>query len=153
MKLMPWRKSRELVPFKQEFDDLWSRMLGSFDGRTNHLPELFHSLTAPPINVSETETAFTVTAELPGLDEEDIRVEVMGRQLLIAAERKWNDESDKEFHRVESQYGTLQRSVPLPDGLRLDSDAIDATYDKGMLTVSIPKVEPTPTRRIDVKAS
>ncbi|MEE8467019.1 MAG: Hsp20/alpha crystallin family protein, partial [Planctomycetota bacterium] len=66
---------------------------------------------------------------------------------------KWKEEKkEKEYHRVESQYGSFQRNITLPEGARLDSNSVEATYEKGILKITIPKVEPTPACKIKVKA-
>lgn len=133
-------------------DDWWGRMLRlpllPFESR---LPEVFNRAQIPAMNVSEDEKGYEITLELPGLEEDDIDISVMGNQLVISGERKWEEKRDKqEFHHVESQYGSFQRSFALPTDARTEVDAIEARYKKGMLHVQIPKVEPTPTRKIKV---
>jgi HSP20 family protein len=151
MKLIPWRGRGEVANFQSEFDELMTRFYDpEFETK---LPPALSRATVPPINVSESEKNWTITVELPGLNEKDIQVQLIGNHLRISAERKWEDEKKgKEFHRVESQYGAFQRSMHLPANARLDPEAIVASYKKGMLEVMIPKVEPTPTAKIPVKA-
>ena len=150
MKVIPWRKSDDVVTFRSEFDNLWNRFLEN-DLETN-LPAVFRRAAFPPVNVAETEKNWTLSFELPGLNEKDIQVQLMGNQLVISGERKWEEEKKgKEFHRVESQYGSFQRSIELPDNARREPDALVATYKKGILEISIPKVEPTPAAKIPVK--
>lgn len=147
MNLIPWT-DRSLASFRNEFDEMLSRF-----GR-GELPAVFGRATFPPVNVSETEKSWTVSVELPGLAEKDINVQVLGRHLVVSGERKWEEEKkNKEFHRVESQYGSFQRTIPLPENLRLDPDAITATYKRGMLEVTLPKLEPTPAAKILVKST
>jgi len=87
------------------------------------------------------------------MDAKDINIEVMGNQLTISGERKWEEEKKgKEFLRVESQYGNFSRSLLLPANLRSDRDAIEATFQKGILEIKIPKVQPTPVAKIAIKA-
>jgi HSP20 family protein len=91
--------------------------------------------------------------DLPGLEEKDIDVKLMGTQLMISAERKWEEEKKgKEFHRVESQYGSFARSLTLPENARMNRESIEATFQKGILEIKIPKVEPTPAAKIAIKA-
>jgi HSP20 family protein len=117
----------------------------------SHLPETFQTGLSPAVNIAENEKALTVALELPGLAEEDIDVQILGNQLVVTAERRFEEEKkDKEFHRVEHQYGSFSRSITLPNGLR--TDAAEAKYDKGILTLEIPKVEPTPSKKIKVSA-
>lgn len=154
MQLIPWRKTTNgLSTLRGEFDDLFGRMLRAFDDGPSHLPETFTSGVFPPVDVTETESELEVRVELPGLDEKDIQLEVLGDQLLVSGERKWKDEKKtEEVHRVESQYGRFHRAIPLPPGLRTEPDAIKASYKKGVLEVRIPRIEPSPKAKIPVKA-
>ena len=117
----------------------------------SHLPEIFQSGLSPAVNIAEDEHVLTVSVEMPGLDEQDIDVQVLGNQLLIKAERKFEAEKkEKEYHRVEHQYGSFTRSITLPNGLRTDD--VTAKYSKGILNLDFPKVEPTPSSKIKVKS-
>ena len=148
MKLIPWQRPA----LTRRTDSLFNRLFeDAFDFNYNDkLPETFRTNLVPAVNVAEDEKALTVSVELPGLEEKDIDVEVMGNQLVISGERKFEEEKkEKDFHRVEHQYGSFSRTVTLPTGLK--TDAVDAVYKKGILTVSIPKVEPTPVAKIKVK--
>jgi HSP20 family protein len=151
MNIIPWHKRDDVSTFRGEFDQLFNRF---FDPNlTSNLPAAFRAAAIPPVNVAETEKSWTITFELPGLNEKDIQVQLMGNQLVVSGERKWDEEKkDKEFHRVESQYGSFQRSIELPDNARAEPDALTATYKKGILEIVIPKFEPTPSSKIPVKA-
>jgi HSP20 family protein len=121
------------------------------NGPKTRLPEVFRTTSLPPVNVSETDKAFVIAVDLPGLEEKDIDVKLMGNQLILSAERKWEEEKKgKEFHRVESQFGRFERSVTLPDNVK--AGACEGVYKKGVLTITVPKVEPTPATKISVKA-
>ena len=127
------------------FDRVLSHPMG------DRLPEVFQGASVPAVNIAEDEHAITVEVALPGLAEKDIEVQVLGDQLVIAAERRFEDEKkDKEFHHVEHQYGSFSRTVALPTGLR--TDEIGAVYKKGILSVTIPKLEPKPATKVHVKA-
>ncbi len=154
MSLIPWRRADASLAPQDELDE-FLRSLGEplFNGFRSRLPAAFQARAFPPVNVSESEHHLSVSVELPGMDAKDINIEVMGNQLTISGERKWEEEKKgKEFHRVESQFGIFSRSVSLPDNLRFDRDAIEATFQKGVLEIRIPKVEPTPAAKIQVKA-
>jgi HSP20 family protein len=151
MNMIPWRKRDDLATFRGAFDDLFTRIFQ--DDSDGNLPAAFRAAAVPPVNVAESEKNWTVSFELPGLNEKDIQVQLMGKQLVVSGDRKWEEEKKgKEFYRVESQYGAFQRAVELPDNARLDPDALAAAYKKGILEVTVPKVEPTPIARIPVKA-
>jgi HSP20 family protein len=152
MNIIPWRKQEEPLALQSEFDDFWKNFTEPFDGIRNRLPALFQTRAYPALNVAETENHFTVSVELPGMDAKDINIELMGNQLNISGERKWEEEKKgKEFHRVESQYGRFARSLTLPENLKLDRESIEATFQKGILEIKVPKVEPTPAAKIPIK--
>lgn len=151
MKLLQRREPQSLATFRNEFDQLFQSFFGNGDV-TPALPRVFRQGIVPNVDVIESEKSFTFAVELPGLNEKDIQIELMGRQLVITAERKWEEETKgKEYRRVESQYGTFQRAIELPENARASADSIQATYKRGVLEVTIPKVEPTPTAKIAVK--
>lgn len=153
MNITPWRKREGPLTTENGFEDLWRGFWDPFEDTRSRLPAVFQSRGVPPMNVSETETGFEVSLELPGMDVKDIQIDLMGNQLTISGERKWEQEKKgKEFHRVESQYGSFSRSVTLPDAMRFDRDSIEATFQKGVLEIRIPKVEPTPSAKIQIKA-
>jgi HSP20 family protein len=154
MNVIPWRKRDGEVAARSEFDELFSRFFEPFEWRLRHrLPATLTGETMPAMNVAETESQFVVTLELPGLDVKDVQIELMGNQLQISGERKWEEEKKgKEFHRVESQFGRFTRTLTLPDNLRLSKESIEATFQKGVLAIHVPKLEPTPAERIAIKA-
>jgi len=153
MNIIPWKKRENGLGLREEFADFLSRAFDDDWTWKNRLPAMFSHRSLPALNISEGEDDYTVAVELPGMEEEDVNVELMDNQLLISGERRWEDEKkDKEFHRVESQYGTFERSVTLPRNLRLDAESIVAKFDKGVLQIKIPKLEPTPTKKIKIKA-
>jgi HSP20 family protein len=153
MNLIRWRDRGPVSTLRGDLDDLFETMMNRFPSPelAKRLPEVFRGGPFPAVNVAETEKDVTVSVELPGLDEKDIEVELMGNTLTISGERKWSEEKKKkDYVRMESQYGSFQRSVVLPEGLRTDPDVVTATYKKGMLEVTVPKVEPTPVAKIKV---
>lgn len=136
------------------FEDVWSRFFRSPMNLASHLPEVFNQRTGPPLNVSEDENDYCVSLEAPGMNEDDFDIQIMGRQVIISGERTWEDEEKtKDHHRVESQYGSFERSVMLPDDCKVDADSIKAKYKRGMLSIEIPKLEPTPVRKVKVTSN
>ena len=109
-------------------------------------PEVMSADHLPRTNIVETPTSYTIDLELPGVEEKDIEVELLDHQLTVRAERKSEAKSEgKTWHRVEHRYGKLSRTIALPKDAR--SEGIEATYRKGILTVSVQKVpEAKPTR-------
>lgn len=117
------------------------RVFGEFN-RGLPFPELRSESGAlwmtPKIDISEEDTFLAVTAELPGVEEKDIDVTVEKGSLTIKAEKKVEkDEETKNYHVVERSYGMFQRSIPLP--FEADADKVEAKFENGVLTVSMPK--------------
>ena len=103
------------------------------------------------MNVSETEAEIRVAAELPGVREEDIDVSLNDDVLTIRGEKEMERQDDKEnFHFVERSFGTFQRSIRLP--VPVDPDQVQARFDNGVLTVTLPKsAQQERSRRIQVQ--
>jgi HSP20 family protein len=120
----------------------WGRMLDSDDG-----------LLRPKVDVSSTEKEYTVTVEVPGVDEKDVKLELThDGQLIIRGEKNQEKEQkDKNFYRTERSYGSFQRTLSLPEDAA--KDVIDASFKNGVLTITCPRkaVAQTPAKRIDIK--
>jgi HSP20 family protein len=94
--------------------------------------------TAPAVDFVEKEKAYEVTAELPGMDEKNIEIGVSNGMLTIKGEKsEEKEEKKKDYFLSERRFGSFERSFRLPDGV--DADHIDASFTKGVLTVSLPK--------------
>jgi HSP20 family protein len=105
---------------------------------------------SPSLDVSEDDDQFVVTVELPGAKKGDVTVEVHDRQLTIRGEKRSEREEKKEHRRyVERCFGSFSRTFTLPTNA--DEDHVDATFDKGVLTVEIPKREDVKPRTVAVK--
>jgi HSP20 family protein len=100
----------------------------------------------PAMDLAEGEDAYVLRADLPGLDATDVSIELQDRVLTIAGERRAEHESG--YHRVERSFGAFHRSLTLPEGV--DADAITASFDKGVLTVRVPKPEERKPRRVEI---
>lgn len=108
----------------------------------------------PTIDVSETDDAFKIIAELPGVEEKDVDVTVSDDRLTIKAEKhKESEEKGEHIHRMERSYGTFERTMTLPRGV--DTENVNAEMKNGTLTVTIPKTQSMKehTRKIEVKKS
>ena len=152
MNIIPWNRRESLLPSTPDLESFFGRLLPNGErDLVSHLPKALGLGRFPALNVAETEENFTVTVDCPGMTEEDFQIEAMGNQLMISGERKWEEEKlGKEFKRVESQYGMFERTVQLPENVRLEAETIDATYKKGVLTITVPKLERTPAAKIEV---
>jgi len=126
------------------FDDFGMRFSSSGAGPTGTL--------APRMDVAETDKAIELTAELPGLEEKDVDVNLSDNILTIRGEKKSEkEEKDKNYRVVERNYGSFFRSFELPPGVK--GEGIQASIAKGVLTVRIPKPEPTVSKKIEVKTA
>lgn len=108
---------------------------------------------APAVDIAENDKEFEVTAELPGLDEKDVEVNLSNGNLTIKGERKEETkEREKDYYLSERRYGSFARSFPLPDGV--NADKIEASFAKGVLTIKLPKTaEAQAERKIPIKAA
>jgi len=117
--------------FRREMEDM-------FRGFDRNLPTLSVGAKAPAINVAETADAIEVTAELPGVEEKDIKVSLDGNRLTISGEKNEEAKRDeKDWHVEERSYGSFYRSMSLP--FSPAEGAIEAHLDKGVLHVSVKK--------------
>ena len=145
MELIPYRLFGELSPFRKEMDRLWDR----FSGETP-FARTFNEMWSPSVDISETKDDFVIKAELPGLEAKDVNVSISGDILTIKGEKKAEEEEkDEHYHRVERYSGSFQRVFQLPSGVK--ADKIEANFDKGVLKVTLPKVEEAKKKEIEVK--
>jgi HSP20 family protein len=143
-------EGREVVRFRDELDTLFNRF---FDMDFPLVRSFFREdAWTPRMDVSESESAVTVKAELPGCEAENIDVRLEGRRLTIKGEKK-DEKEDKEanLHRVERAYGFFSRSIDLP--VEVDAKDVAATYKKGVLTVVLKKTKSTAAKKIKVATS
>lgn len=145
MELVPRRFFGELSPFRKEMDKLWDRFLDEIPfGRT------FAEKWSPLVDISETKDNFVVKAELPGLEAKDVNVSISGGMLTVKGEKKTEEEEkDEHYHRIERYSGSFQRVFQLPSGVK--ADKVKATFDKGILKVTLPKVEEAKKKKIEVE--
>ncbi len=103
----------------------------------------------PSIDISESEDQFLISAELPGMNKEDINISLENNRLSISGERNFEkEETGKKYHRVETSYGSFERSFQLPDNV--DEKSIKASYENGLLNISIDKSEDKVKKQIEI---
>ncbi len=108
------------------------------------------SMWAPPVNIKETNDAFEIEMELPGVKKGDIDITVENNVLTISGEKKEEKEvKDGNYLRAERFYGSFSRSFTLPQQVK--ADEISATYKDGVLNVILPKVEESRPKKIKIK--
>ena len=128
----------EFEPFRS-FHREMDRLLDAFS-RDFHLPRGAGDaeLGMPLVDVAETDEGLTVTAELPGMDEKDIEVDLTNKVLTLKGEKKAEKEEKKaDYHFRERSYGSFSRSVAVP--FDVDPDKDDASFSKGVLTIAVPR--------------
>ncbi|BAL74973.1 Hsp20/alpha crystallin family protein [Bradyrhizobium cosmicum] len=133
-------------------DDFWRRPLRSLAGIERNMAKQFAAV--PAVDVSESDKAYEITAELPGMDEKDIEVNVANGALTIKGEKKEEkEEKQKDYYVSERRYGSFERYFELPDGV--DAGKIEAAFKNGVLRVTLPKTAEAqkPAKKIEVKAA
>ena len=104
---------------------------------------------APRVDILENEASYQVTAELPGIKKEDVEITVENNLLTLKGDRKFEKDVNKEqYHRIERAYGSFARSFTLPN--RVSQDQVQAKYDNGLLTITIPKAAEARPKKIEI---
>jgi HSP20 family protein len=130
-------------PFSQEFDRLFSTL---FTGARNGGGA---QRWVPAVDLVEAEDHFVLKADLPGLSDEDVAIEVQDNVLTISGSRQAEHERKEQgWYRLERSYGSFSRSLTLPDGV--EADKVEANFDRGVLEIRIPKPEERKPRRIAI---
>jgi HSP20 family protein len=130
-------------PFTRDVDRFFDAFFGGGERESRRW--------VPAIDLVEAEDHFVLKADLPGLGEDDVSIEVQDGTLTISGERKAEHEArERGWYRVERAFGSFSRSLTLPDGV--DPDAISARFERGVLEVRIPKPEERKPRRVEIKA-
>jgi len=140
----PWRPLRELSNLRREMDDLWRNLTGEKE----FLP--MKEEWMPAVDVSETKDSLIVKAEIPGMESKDIDISLSGDLLTIKGEKKQKTEEKKEnYHRIETRYGAFSRTIRVP--VPVNSEKIKASYDNGVLKITLPKKEEVKAKQIEIK--
>ena len=144
MKVMKYEPTSEFVSLRDAVDRLFSdSFIRPFNG--------FSTVPAFPVDLKETKDAYVLTASLPGMKPEDISIEVTGDELTIKGElRSTSEIKDEDYLRRELKYGKLQRSFTFP--LTIDSNKVDATFEHGLMTITLPKSEVVKPKTVTIKA-
>jgi len=148
MALIRWEPARELATLQNEMNRLFSTF---FDAPTPTNAGATLRRWIPAMDLVETEDDFVLKADLPGLSESDVNIELEDNVLTISGERKAEHEQRKEgYYRVERSFGSFARSLTLPEGV--DPDKVRASFDRGVLEVRIPKPEERKPRKVTISA-
>ena len=146
MKVVRWLPSAGLDRFDSEMESLFHSFFpavlrGRGDNELRWMPK---------VNVKELDDSFQVSAEIPGMEKDQLSIEVQENLLTIRGEKKTEEKAENEkMHICEVSYGKFERSLRLPDNVKIED--VDAEYKNGVLRISIPKTEPVKPKEIKVK--
>jgi HSP20 family protein len=144
MTIVRWEPLRELSSLQSEMNRLFSAAFDTPAGSGGGARRW-----TPAMDLLEVEEAFVLRADLPGLTEEDVNIELEDNVLTVSGERKAEHEDKREgFYRLERASGSFSRSLTLPKGV--DAEAVTASFDRGVLEVRIPKPEQRKPRKISI---
>jgi HSP20 family protein len=147
MAIVRWEPFRELATLQNEVNRLFNTAFDAPAPAAGNGGTLRRWM--PAMDLVETADHFVLRADLPGLSEADVNIEVEDRVLTVSGERKAEHEATKEgFHRVERAFGAFSRSLTLPEGV--EPEAVEASFDRGVLEVRIPKPEQRKPRKISI---
>jgi HSP20 family protein len=145
--LVRWDPFRDLVSIQDELNRLFGR---TFNGSEPMRPAAAGAWM-PAMDVFETEDKIVARLELAGIEPRDVEVSVEDRTLTISGERAFSSETNEEnYHRVERRYGAFSRAITLPQVA--DPEKVEASFDKGVLTVEVPKIEKAKPKKIEIRA-
>ena len=145
MALIRFEPARELASLQSEMNQLFSTFFGDTTGPSNGQGRRW----IPAMDLVETDEALVLRADLPGMKEDDVKIEIKDGVLTISGERRSESQEKGEgFHRVERAFGRFSRSLSLPDGV--DAGKVQANFEDGVLEVKIPKPDETKPTRVEI---
>jgi HSP20 family protein len=146
MALVRWDPARELDTLQTDINRVFDTFFGG--ATANGAARRW----VPAMDLVETDDHLVLRADLPGLDKDDVNIEVKDGVLTVSGERKAEHEETRNgYHRVERAYGGFSRSLSLPRGV--DAEKVLAEFDKGVLEVRIPKPAERRPHRVQIGAS
>jgi HSP20 family protein len=148
MNLMKWDPFRELEEVSNRLNRVFGRPLARLE------PNEMMTMAdwTPSADISETDTAYLIKAEIPGVNKEDVKVTLENGMLTIQGERKMEkEEKGKKYHRIERSYGSFMRSFRVPDDA--DESAVKAEFKDGVLNVTLNKSAKAKPKAINVSVS
>ncbi len=153
MAITLWKDKRPATVFenlKNEMDRWFNETFPRNIGQTESVFDDREMLNFPAVDIQEKEDKYIVKAELPGMKKDDINVEFNNGRLVIRGEKKFeHEDKKKDFHRIESYYGSFHRSFEIPEEVK--EEDIKAEYKNGILELSIPVKEPEKKKTKKIK--
>jgi len=147
MAITRWNPTSELMSAWNDFDRLFNRLTRNADTDDDSLTNV--GTWRPAIDIDEREKEYVISAELPGIDEDDISISIKDNVLTLKGEKKQEKEKedDNRYYR-ERMYGNFQRMIRLDNDI--DADKIEANYENGVLHITLPKTKETMHKQIPV---
>ena len=150
MTLSRWQPFRELSSMRKQMDRLFEDMLSVNDDNWMGLHNM-GGMWTPAVEIEEKDAELILKAAIPGIDVKDLEVEVTEDRVTISGEHKEEstEDKDKNYFHSEFHYGKFQRTIPLPVAIK--TEEIKSDFEKGVLTLTLPKVEDAPKKSVKVK--
>jgi HSP20 family protein len=149
MALIRWEPVREISSIQSEMNRLFNSFFDAPTAASGNGAAAPVRRWIPAMDLAETEGEFVLKADLPGLSEGDVSIELDDNVLTVSGERKAEHEERKEaYYRVERSFGRFSRSLTLPEGV--DAAAVKASFDHGVLEIHIPKPEAKQPRKVAI---
>ncbi len=153
MSLIRWNPARELswpsdlTTMQREINRLFDNL---FRGDMQDDGSYGASVWAPAVDIAEQDNQYVMKAEMPGISKDDVKITIESNILTIRGEKKQEkDVKQEHYQRIERSYGSFQRSFTLPGMVK--NDNIEAVYNDGVLTITLPKAEEARSKHIEVK--
>lgn len=141
------RRTNDMRNLQREIDQLFDSF---FPSRSSDQDESSSAVWAPRVDLAESENAYHIHVDLPGMTRDDLKINYQDGQLTISGQRREELSEEKgEYVRVERTFGNFYRSFKLPK--TVNADDITATYENGVLEIEVPKAEETKPRQIEIK--
>ncbi len=134
------------MPFQRLFEEFFEDL----EGETGLTQMRRTGRFIPAVDVTEDENSVVLTAEVPGMEKEDLEVSIDNGVLTLRGEKKEEDVAEEAgYHRVERRFGQFERRLRLPD--YVDTEKVDASYENGVLKLTLSKTETARARSIEIK--
>jgi HSP20 family protein len=145
MAIIRWDPFRDIVTLREKMNRLFEDAVTA----RGEEKDMISSTWTPSIDIYETENELVLTAELPGVKEDNIEIKIEDNTLSLSGERKFEKETKEEnYHRIERSYGSFYRSFTIPK--HVDQEKIKAEHDNGVLRISMPKSPETKAKKVKV---
>ena len=134
MAIIRWDPFRDIVTLREKMNRLFEDAVTA----RGEEKDMISSTWAPSVDIYETENSLILTAEVPGIEEDNIEIKIEDNTLSLRGERKFEKETKEEsYHRIERSYGSFYRSFTIPR--QVDQEKIKAEHDNGVLRITMPK--------------